>query len=290
MLDGIEALIALEQLGTVSEAATRLRLTQSAVSKRIQALQNEVGYALIEPHGRRVQLTAQGVRFLERARPLLTELRNLTHLEPTLSVSHFSLAFADSIASSFGPEVVKNTLKKQKNLTFDFHAHRSMLVLESVQLGKYQIGLCTDSKKQNTQTDGLFSFPLIDEPMVLLHSYFQPKAGKAAPLYIIEESSDTWRGIAEDLETHHSLVLKARRVQIESFSGIVQMVKAGFGNGIIPLGVALSQKINQDAYRLLPKVQRQVKLVTRKNISLLQSFQLFHQELKKNTHEWFKGY
>ena len=39
MLDGIDALIALDQFGTVSEAATRLRLTQSAVSKRIQALQ-----------------------------------------------------------------------------------------------------------------------------------------------------------------------------------------------------------------------------------------------------------
>ena len=55
ILDGIEALAALEQCGTISEAATRLRLTQSAVSKRIQALQKTVGFRIVEPDGRRVQ-------------------------------------------------------------------------------------------------------------------------------------------------------------------------------------------------------------------------------------------
>jgi DNA-binding transcriptional LysR family regulator len=49
MLEGIDALIALEKFGTVSEAATRLRLTQSAVSKRIQALQRAIGLKLVEP-------------------------------------------------------------------------------------------------------------------------------------------------------------------------------------------------------------------------------------------------
>ena len=33
MLEGIDALIALERFGTVSEAAVRLRLTQSAISR-----------------------------------------------------------------------------------------------------------------------------------------------------------------------------------------------------------------------------------------------------------------
>jgi len=49
MLEGIDALIALERFGTVSEAAVRLRLTQSAISKRIQALQRTVGFRLVEP-------------------------------------------------------------------------------------------------------------------------------------------------------------------------------------------------------------------------------------------------
>ena len=61
MLEGLEALFALERTGTISEAAAQLRLTQSAVSKRIQSLQNEVKFLVIEPDGRRVKLTARGI-------------------------------------------------------------------------------------------------------------------------------------------------------------------------------------------------------------------------------------
>ena len=49
MIEGIEALLALERTGTISEAAAQLRLTQSAVSKRIQSLTNEVKFKVIEP-------------------------------------------------------------------------------------------------------------------------------------------------------------------------------------------------------------------------------------------------
>lgn len=51
MLDGLKALVILEKLGTVSEAAVHLRLTQSAVSKRLQALEIELGYPLLEKTG-----------------------------------------------------------------------------------------------------------------------------------------------------------------------------------------------------------------------------------------------
>ena len=67
MLDEIDALVALQMFGTVSEAATRLRLTQSAVSKRLQSLQSRLRLTLVEPDGRRLRLTAAAVDFLERA-------------------------------------------------------------------------------------------------------------------------------------------------------------------------------------------------------------------------------
>ena len=56
MVEGIEALLALERTGTISEAAAQLRLTQSAVSKRLQSLENELKIKIIEPDGRRVRL------------------------------------------------------------------------------------------------------------------------------------------------------------------------------------------------------------------------------------------
>src|SRR4051812_48745117 len=105
-LDGIEALAALAQYGTVSEAATRLRLTQSAVTKRLQALRRSVHFELLEPDGRRLRLTENALSLVERARPLLADLRALIEPPPERGTTSFSLVMSDSIAGAWGPEVL----------------------------------------------------------------------------------------------------------------------------------------------------------------------------------------
>lgn len=66
MLDHIDTLATLADAGTMTRAATRLRLSQSSVSKRIAALEREVGRKLVEAQGRGVRLTPAGQRLLER--------------------------------------------------------------------------------------------------------------------------------------------------------------------------------------------------------------------------------
>ena len=46
MIANLEALAALADLGTMTRAAARLRITQSAVSKRIAALEGELSLRL----------------------------------------------------------------------------------------------------------------------------------------------------------------------------------------------------------------------------------------------------
>ena len=59
------------------EASTAMRISQSAVSKRIAALERYYDRELIERHGRRVVLTHHGTRLVERVTPLLSELRSV---------------------------------------------------------------------------------------------------------------------------------------------------------------------------------------------------------------------
>ena len=66
MLDQLDALRALHETGTTRRAATRLRVTQSAVSKRIAALEERVGAPLLERHGRNVRLTPAALRLLPK--------------------------------------------------------------------------------------------------------------------------------------------------------------------------------------------------------------------------------
>lgn len=67
-------------------AAERLHVSQSPLSRQVQALEDELGVELFEPEGRGVKLTEAGKRFAERAKSILrtandavTEARDVAH-------------------------------------------------------------------------------------------------------------------------------------------------------------------------------------------------------------------
>lgn len=281
MLNGIDALIALEQFGTISEAAVRLRLTQSAVSKRIQELQRAVGMRLVERDGRRVRLTVSGADLLERARPLVADLRGLASPQHG-AASAFSIALADSIAASWGPAVIQRALRGLANVSVQLHAHRSVLLIESVRLGRYHVGMSTDLPGARD----LIHYPLIEEPMVLL-----ARAGAQSrsphPLISIEPTSATWRAIEPRIRRHQPSLLDRPLVPVETFSATVQMVKAGFGDGLVPLGLAIEMGFDRRRYRRLEGVTREISLVTRKTVNRLVNFQRLRERLEQEIRAYF---
>lgn len=282
MLEGLEALFALERTGTISEAAAQLRLTQSAVSKRIQALQNEVQFPLIEPDGRRVRLTARGVALLDKARPLISELKSLKNLQIENEMTQFSIGLSDSIAASWGPRLLRLAAKKEKHISLDIHVHRSTLVEENVKLGRYHLGLCV-----SPHVDSQLIYQTVSqEPMVLLSNRFDPDL-ESETLITIEPNSATWRAISADA-TKHSKIKNKKLMFVESFAAIVQMVQEGFGHGLVPIGVALTMGAPKKAIHLLtPNIKREIKLISRKNISLLPVVQSFTEALKETSKELF---
>jgi DNA-binding transcriptional LysR family regulator len=283
MLDGIDALLALERFGTVSEAAVRLRLTQSAVSKRIQALQQAVGIRLVEPDGRRLRLTAAGADFLERARPLVADLRGLMTPAREGGPAAFSLALADSIAASWGPAVIGRALQELGGITVQLHAHRSVLVVESVRLGRYHLGLSTDMPASRD----LIHYPVVEEPLVLVNSGLSAKPARGRPLISIEHGSATWRAVEPQLRSRHPQLLARPLVPVESFSATVQMVKAGFGDGLVPLGIAIEMKLDRRSWREVSGVQRRISLITRKTVNQLAAFGLLRERLVREAARYF---
>jgi len=65
--------VALAEVGSFAKASKLLCLTQPALSRSIQALEEEVGQALFDRIGRRIELTGMGRQLLPRAQKLLQE-------------------------------------------------------------------------------------------------------------------------------------------------------------------------------------------------------------------------
>jgi DNA-binding transcriptional LysR family regulator len=288
MLRHLEALLALQAAGTVSAAAVRLRVTQSAVSKRIKALEETLGYRVLEPDGRRVRLTSRGALLLERAAPLVAELRSLGAVVPDEGPTVLSLALADSIASSWGPAAVRRSMQDVPGLRLELHAHRSVLVVEAVRLGRYQLGLCAES----AGTRDLVRDLIVEEPMVVVSaSANETRGGRGAvqladrPLITIEPGSATWRAVEPALRRSAPQLLKRPLVTVESFAAALQMVRAGFGDGLVPLGVAREAGMERRCYRVVPEVSRRIALYSRKTVSLLPPVAALRESLARAARE-----
>lgn len=261
MLDGLQALLALQRTGTISKAAVQLRLTQSAVSKRIQSLEAELRYKVVEPDGRKLRLTEHGILLLQKAKPLLVEIEGLKDLKAHESRKFFALGISDSIAGSWGPKAIRKTLQQTADIDLEIHVHRSTLILEFLRTGRYDLGFVTG---RPSGTDLIWS-KVAEEPMVIVG---EPSTGKSEKrLLTIESNSATWKDIGQDASGHPKLQSR-EFVFTESFAAAAQMAKEDFGHALIPLGVAFSMGFKKHHINpVVPQLRRHIYLAARKSIA-----------------------
>ncbi|SHK47101.1 DNA-binding transcriptional regulator, LysR family [Marinobacter antarcticus] len=74
--NALKAFLTIIDQGSFSEAAEQLHLTQPAISKRLAALENQLGTTLIDRSHRQIRVTDSGARLLPYARKILDEIHN----------------------------------------------------------------------------------------------------------------------------------------------------------------------------------------------------------------------
>ena len=273
MLENLQTLIALSKAGTMVETSTQLKISQSAVSKRIGALERYYDRKLIERHGRRVVLTPQGTRLVEKVTPLISELRSVFLEDKTLRSGKIIMGVSEAILASWGPRLIAKVQQDMPEVEFSFHAQRSPVVLDRIRSGEYMIGLCTGTSDADTD---LQSELLRLEPMVILPSALKPinyHIGDPLDVITIETRSGAWRSIEEDLKRLNL----HRTASLESFFSTAQMALAGFGHALVPEGVArtLGVRSNQMIAMGDSGLNRPVRFVARKSMfsrPLIQNF------------------
>ncbi|MEM7079306.1 MAG: LysR family transcriptional regulator [Pseudomonadota bacterium] len=273
MIENLETLVALSKAGTMMEASTALRISQSAVSKRIANLERYYDRKLIERHGRRVVLTSHGTQLVERVTPLLSELRSVFLEDNALRKGRIILGVSEAILSSWGPRLFSSVCEALPGVELELHAQRSPVVLDRLRSGEYMVGVCTGSPDADTD---LVSEVIREEPMVIIPSGLAPLTyfvGEPLQVITIESRSGAWASIEEDM----SRLRLQRAVSLESFFAVAQMAIAGFGHGLVPAGVARTLGVDEDVLIELSMegLTRPVRFVARKSMfgrSLIRSF------------------
>jgi LysR family transcriptional regulator, nitrogen assimilation regulatory protein len=73
----LRTFVTVADLGTVSKAAVRLRISQSALSRQISDFEYECGFKLFDRIGRRLFLTTRGEQLLADCRGVLGQMGSL---------------------------------------------------------------------------------------------------------------------------------------------------------------------------------------------------------------------
>lgn len=79
----LESFVSTCDVGSLAEAARRLRLTPAAIAQRIHALEEEIGQPLLVRAGRTVRPTPAGQAILERARRMVHDAAELSVIAAT---------------------------------------------------------------------------------------------------------------------------------------------------------------------------------------------------------------
>jgi len=278
MIENLETLVALSKAGTMMEAATALKISQSAVSTRIAGLERYYDRKLVERHGRRVVLTHHGTRLVERVAPLLSELRSVFLEDNALRKGKIILGVSEAILASWGPRMFSMVRERLPAVEFEFHAQRSPVVLDRLRSGEYMVGLCTGTPDADTD---LVSEVVRQEPMVIIPSGLQPvsyQVGEPLDVITIESRSGAWASIEEDM----ARLSLTRAVSLESFFSVAQMALSGFGHGLVPKGVALTLGVPSHAVIELAGegLTRPVRFVARKSMFAQELIASFYGEIK----------
>lgn len=260
MLESLETLLELKKHGSMVNVATSMRLSQSTVSKRISSLEQNYGYDLVERDGRNIRLTYRALVLLEQVEPLLAQLRDAIGSNVDNPDYEFRIGVSESILSSWGARELDTALKAC-GARAKFHCHRSPLVVDHVESGKYDLGVCAGKP---ATARSLLSEELFEEEMVLVgkSKELARPPSQWGSFIAIEQSSATWKALQKQ-QMGHKLEVDE---EVESFFSVAQLACAGRGIGLVPLGVANALKFSKSSKKSLkPRLYRPIQLVYKKS-------------------------
>lgn len=233
----VEAFYWVASLKSVTRAAEKLFLTQSAMSSRIAALEEELGVLLLDRRDKHFKLTVAGTRFLVYAKRML-ELQRQVKAEMgsggPLEVS-IRVGAIESVLHSWLIPWVEQLRKDNPLLELELTVEPTPVLLDQIRRGTLDAVFAA----LPASADGIRSQALAPMEMVFVGNAQQHRKRK----YTLQDFADTdILTFQRGSQPHVYLLDTLRHAQVEprcvhtisSISAMVQLVQGGFGVATLP--------------------------------------------------------
>jgi DNA-binding transcriptional LysR family regulator len=286
-LADLRAFLAVSDLGSFRAASEMLHLSQSALSRRIDKLEDGLGVQLFTRTTRKVELTAVGRAFVHRARNVLNEfdsaLLGIQDVAERLS-GEVTLACVPSAVGYFLPAVFDEYHLRYPRIRIRVLDEASSDVLLAVTRGEADFGVTYIG----TQEADIDFRPLIEEAFVLACPLAHP-LGKRKTVAWKDLGEHNYIALAQGSGNRFLIDQALARsparprwfCEVNHVPALVSLVMAGLGVGVVPR-MALPPDGHQGlvAVPLVePKVSRTLGLISRRGRALPAAAQLLYDML-----------
>jgi LysR family transcriptional activator of glutamate synthase operon len=272
----------------VTQAAEELHVAQSAVSRQIHQLEEELGAKLFLQKGRNLQLTPVGQLFLKRAEVILSDLERAVlevheFLDP--EKGEVRLGFPHSLGISLIPEVVSAFRKKYPNVKFRFKQGMYPSLIRDLVKGEVDLAFVSPCPEQHEHVTG--EIVLTEELFAILPPN-HPLAGEEAidliqlkdESFVVFSPGYSLRPIVVDAcrEAGFSPIIGFEGEETDTIRGLVA---AGMGVSLLPeMALFETGHLQPAKVRLRSQhVTRTVGLIYRSNEKLPLVAKVFHRFL-----------
>jgi len=263
----LRAFLAVADCGSFSRAAERLHISQPAVSKRVQALEQQLDRPLFDRVGRRIYLTAAGKLLRPRAEALLAELadteRELKNLSEAVA-GRLPLATSHHVGLHRLAPALRAFTQRHPQARLDIRFEDSEAAHELVRQGRTELAVVTLDPRGTPDLD---CRPVWLDPLCFVIAAEHPLAlGRPVRLRelvdepVILPGENTFTGrIVVELFAAQGLALTPA-LATNYLETIGMLVGAGLGWSVLPRSMVTGQLavLSTDA----PPLQRVLGMVT----------------------------
>lgn len=252
--------LAAAQTQNFRKAAELCLVAQSALSRQIAALEDELEVALFTRAKKRVILTPEGQEFARYVRKAMEQLQEGQQWLNELHAGQrgtIRLGCIESLATSFLPALFTAFHRQYPQVRMNVRVNHTDELITLVEQGEVELGLILDP---HLQSELLITKELFRQPLHLLVSARHPLAQRggaavtlaqivAEPLLVLDKTSRMGQ-ITTRIFAQRGLSVQPL-IEIESVEGLKEMVRQGIGVTLTLPALIRPGQVGQDL-ALLP--------------------------------------
>ncbi len=274
----LEVFCTVVELGSFSQAAEALSLTQPTVTAHVKSLERSLGKRLLDRFGRRVVPTPQGEVLYRYARQILSLRQEaMASLSEEVPYKVLKIAASTLPGEYVLPRAIKELLSSWPQLKIEVKVADSQMVMGLVERLEVDIGV-VGSKKA---TERLSFMPVFKDHVLLVARADHPLAGRTVSWrelskegLVTREPGSGTRKAFEDALRQKGLNPSGLRVLAElgSTTAVKEAMKAGMGVGLIS-SLAVKEELGSNLLEVrlaeVGTVERTFYIITRKGRTLM---------------------